>query len=414
MRAAIATIFAAAVAAELDPFDVIPLTQLARRVGAADPEQIYVAVGNSSDSVVITWITSTSGTDTSVEYGPTSTFGSTATGTAGSYKIGSYTSGEIKTVHVTGLSPAQTYYYRVGGASGWSPMYSFTSNSVGPSFPYPLAVMGDPGQTTNSNSTFTHVASSKARSFLITGDLSYADGDQPRWDTFQRLIQPLATGMISGLVTGNHDEETSGGQSYVAYNARWTMPYLPEFASSTKSVFYSYEVGPVHVIVLASFVAFTASSPQYKFLQADLASIDRSKTPWVIAAAHAPWRTSNTAHTNDGQTMRELYEPILAAAKVPIVFFRHVHAYERTCPMIGTSCVDGGLTYITIGDGGNREGLYTKWLSQPAWSAYRLAQYGSGLLEVNNATHATWSWLRNADGPGKVYDSVTIANTWTA
>lgn len=262
MRAAIATIFAAAVAAELDPFDVIPLTQLARRVGAADPEQIYVAVGNSSDSVVITWITSTSGTDTSVEYGPTSTFGSTATGTAGSYKIGSYTSGEIKTVHVTGLSPAQTYYYRVGGASGWSPMYSFTSNSVGPSFPYPLAVMGDPGQTTNSNSTFTHVASSKARSFLITGDLSYADGDQPRWDTFQRLIQPLATGMISGLVTGNHDEETSGGQSYVAYNARWTMPYLPEFASSTKSVFYSYEVGPVHVIVLASFVAFTASSPQ--------------------------------------------------------------------------------------------------------------------------------------------------------
>lgn len=82
--------------------------------------------------------------------------------------------------------------------------------------------------------------------------------------------------------------------------------------------------------------------------------------------------------------------------------------------MIGTSCVDGGLTYITIGDGGNREGLYTKWLSQPAWSAYRLAQYGSGLLEVNNATHATWSWLRNADGPGKVYDSVTIANTWTA
>ena len=50
----------------------------------------------------------------------------------------------------------------------------------------------------------------------------------------------------------------------------------------------------MHVIVLASFVAFTASSPQYAFVQADLAKIDRAKTPWVIAAAHAPWRTSNT------------------------------------------------------------------------------------------------------------------------
>ena len=143
--------------------------------------------------------------------------------------------------------------------------------------------------------------------------------------------------------------------------------------------------------------------------------------------------------------------------------------------MIGTSCTPSGISYITIGDGGNRcvggdsrvargsvpcdggssdersinalfatrradsspppqrgsyhhrlllsilphptprsEGLYTSWLAQPAWSAYRLAQYGSGLLEFNNATHATWSWLRNADGPGKVYDTTTFVNTWTA
>lgn len=59
-------------------------------------------------------------------------------------------------------------------------------------------------------------------------------------------------------------------------------------------------------------------------------------------------------------------------------------------------------------------GLYTKWLAQPAWSAFRLAEYGSGVLNVLNATHAAWSWLRNVDGQGKVFDSTTLINTWTA
>jgi hypothetical protein len=40
--------------------------------------------------------------------------------------------------------------------------------------------------------------------------------------------------------------------------------------------------------------------------------------------------------------------------------------------------------YITIGDGGNREGLATKWLAQTPVSAYRMATYGHGELEVVN------------------------------
>ena len=34
--------------------------------------------------------------------------------------------------------------------------------------------------------------------------------------------------------------------------------------------------------------------------------------------------------------------------------------------------------------------------SQPAWSAFREASFGFGLLEVLNATHANWEWKRNA------------------
>jgi len=49
--------------------------------------------------------------------------------------------------------------------------------------------------------------------------------------------------------------------------------------------------------------------------------------------------------------------------------------------------------HITIGDGGNREGLAAKWNSpQPAWSAFRQASYGHGELEVVNATALHWTW----------------------
>ena len=37
------------------------------------------------------------------------------------------------------------------------------------------------------------------------------------------------------------------------------------------------------------------------------------------------------------------------------------------------------------------------WLQPaPAWSAFREASFGSGKLELVNATHARWAWLRVA------------------
>jgi hypothetical protein len=54
--------------------------------------------------------------------------------------------------------------------------------------------------------------------------------------------------------------------------------------------------------------------------------------------------------------------------------------------------------YVTIGDGGNREGLAAKWSNpQPAWSAFRQASYGHGELQVFNSTHMLWEWHQNPD-----------------
>ena len=109
--------------------------------------------------------------------------------------------------------------------------------------------------------------------------------------------------------------------------------------------------------------------------------------------------------------MRITLEPLLHAAKVNMVFAGHVHAYERSFAVNNRAVDATGAIHITIGDGGNREGLYTKWLSpQPSTSAFRQAEYGHGELTITSATTATWTWIRNADPEPKQTDSVTVTN----
>ena len=41
---------------------------------------------------------------------------------------------------------------------------------------------------------------------FYAGDLSYADGYQPRWDSFGRLIEPSAARVPWQVIEGNHEE----------------------------------------------------------------------------------------------------------------------------------------------------------------------------------------------------------------
>lgn len=63
--------------------------------------------------------------------------------------------------------------------------------------------------------------------------------------------------------------------------------------------------------------------------QADLAKVDRKRTPWLIVLLHAPWYNSNWAHQGEGDSMMASMEPLLYSAHVDMVIAGHVHAYER-------------------------------------------------------------------------------------
>lgn len=378
---------------------------------AGGPEQLWLAFGATPDVITVSWLTNGTGAQTVVSYGTVNgTLDKTATGAPGKpYTCGSYTSGAIHQVTLSGLAPKTTYFYSVGAAGAASTVRSFVSSpGVGAFYPYTFAAIGDLGQTAYSADTLAHVsASSTVNSAFLSGDVSYADGDQPRWDSFQRMADTLASSMPFMVASGNHEIE--GACLYEAYQARFAS--MPAGGRADGPLYYSYEVGPAHVIVLASFFVYSSGSAQYNWLQADLAKVDRTKTPWLLVIIHAPWYNSNSAHQGDGELMRQTLEPMLHAAKVNMVFAGHVHAYERSFAVNNKAVDPTGAIHITIGDGGNREGLYTKWVSpQPSTSAFRQSEYGHGELTITSATTATWTWIRNADPEPKQTDSVTITN----
>lgn len=147
-------------------------------------------------------------------------------------------------------------------------------------------------------------------------------------------------------------------------------------------------------------------------MNADIASIDYSKTPWVVVSLHAPWYNSNKDHQGNGEPARLGLEEIFIKAGVSAIFSGHVHAYERSAPVKAYAVVPAGpgsIVHFNIGDAG--AGLYTTWNSpQPAWSAFRNATWGHGRFVVLNATHSEWTWHMNDAPTTDAQDSYVLLN----
>ncbi|KAH0971615.1 hypothetical protein GBA52_023771 [Prunus armeniaca] len=366
-----------------------------------DPQQVHISLVGK-DHMRVSWVTDSKHGKSVVEYGKApGKYNSKATGEDTSYKYFFYSSGKIHHVTIGPLEPATIYYYRCGGSE-----QEFSFKTPPQKLPLEFAVAGDLGQTEWTNSTLEHIGSIDYDVLLLPGDLSYADTHQRLWDSFGRIVEPYASKRPWMVTEGNHEIESFPiiyPTGFKAYNARWRMPY--QESGSTSNLYYSFEVAGTHVIMLGSYVEFDAESDQYRWLQADLAKIDRKKTPWLVVLLHAPWYNTNTAHQGEGESMRQAMEELLYNARVDVVFAGHVHAYERFTRIYNNEADPCGPVYMTIGDGGNREGLALTF-EEPAspLSLYREPSFGHGRLRILNETHAFWGWHRNNDSNSVVKD----------
>ncbi|KAJ6830044.1 putative purple acid phosphatase 20 [Iris pallida] len=373
------------------------------------PQQVHISqVG--LEKMRVTWITDGDAPST-VDYGTSSgSYPFSASGSSDSYSYALiYESGQIHDVVIGPLNPDTVYYYRCSS----NPAREFSFRTPPSKLPIKFAVAGDLGQTGWTKSTLEHIAKSGYDMLLLPGDLSYADFWQPRWDSYGRLVEPLASSRPWMVTQGNHEIEKVPllGSPFKAYNARWRMPY--DLSGSESNLYYSFDAagGAIHVIMLASYADYDSSSDQHKWLAGDLAKIDRQKTPWVVAVIHAPWYNSNDDHQDEGEDMRKAMEELLYQARVDLVFAGHVHAYERFTRVYNNNADECGPVHITIGDGGNREGLATEYIDpQPKISVFREASFGHGQLDVVNGTQALWTWHRNDEDEAVVADKVWLTS----
>jgi hypothetical protein len=344
-----------------------------------------------------------------------------------------YKSGYIHHVLLTDLEPLTRYYYRCGDF-----ILQITSNILNfktltktgdASNNLIFGVIGDIGQTINSFSTINHlIKEPNINMILHTGDLSYADCDQPLWDSYGEMIEPLSSVLPWMVCPGNHEIEFNGtdyANLFTAFEKRYRMPYvkpveygdviiksainpntgLPFCTPSIFQVeynygnsFYYFDSGLAHMIFLNPYTNTNKTSTQYNWLENNLASVNRSLTPWIIIVMHCPWYSSNINHYADTQTiwMRKSMEHLFYEYNVNIVFNGHVHDYERTYPVYKNETDSRGPVYITIGNAGNLEGLDNKYYEQPKWSAFRNGtEYGYGTLTILNEKKMLWRWYIN-------------------
>ncbi|TYH82267.1 hypothetical protein ES332_D02G047700v1 [Gossypium tomentosum] len=239
--------------------------------GYWEPEQIFVSLSSTHDSVWISWI--------------------------------------------TGLKPNTFYYYQCGDPSipAMSDVHYFrTMPASGPrSYPGRIAIIGDLGLTYNTTSTIDHLMSNHPNLVLLIGDASYAnlyltngtgadcyscafsdtpihETYQPRWDYWGRFMQPLVSKVPLMMIEGNHEiEEQIEKKTFAAYSARFAFP--SEESGSSSTFYYSFNAGGIHFVMLGGYTDYNKSGDQYQWLKKDLAKVDRKVTPWLVATWHPPW-----------------------------------------------------------------------------------------------------------------------------
>lgn len=131
-------------------------------------------------------------------------------------------------------------------------------------------------------------------------------------------------------------------------------------ALSNPPFWYSFEYGQVHVTMINTETDFDSApdgpdgsamldggpfgkpGQQLAFLEADLASVDRSVTPWLIVAGHRPWYSTGTSD-NICTPCQAAFEKTLYKHGVDVAIFGHVHNAQAFKPVYNGTADPAGF-----------------------------------------------------------------------
>ncbi|MFI5295777.1 MAG: metallophosphoesterase [Thermodesulfovibrionales bacterium] len=296
----------------------------------------YLVYEGSNTSMAVLWQTDATESNI-IHWGTDTTY---SLGQAPSTEYGDH---QHKVV-IPGLHPNTKYYYKVDGYG----LGSFHTAPDSSAKSVKILSYGDTRSRPESQELVVarmRVAYASDPAFqsivLHSGDWVSGDGESYWTSQFFVNTNPQMHAFQSEVpiegVRGNHEGAGTYFKKYFPY------PYVNSF-------YWSFDYGPVHIVVLDQYVSYSPGSAQYNWLINDLASTTK---PWKILMFHEPaWGAGG--HENNTATQKYL-QPLCKKYQIDLVLNGHNHYYAR-------ALVDG-IPHITNGGGGAP--LYTPDATYP-------------------------------------------------
>jgi hypothetical protein len=261
-----------------------------------------------------------------------------------------------------------------------------------------IVAAGDWHCTPDAAKAISVAKSLKPQLILGLGDYSSTETD----DCWVNLSKPIDS--ITQIAIGNHDNEYDG----------LATSYLNHYGLTKQ--FYSYDIGNVHVLTMASEEDFKVGSEQYNFVLSDLRnSASDPNIKWIVATMHTPFYVSpnecSAAGCEGDEELRDIYHPLFDKYGVDIVLQAHVRNYERSFPLTfnqdsssqptitSTSRQEyknpNGVIFAVVGTGGGE--LKHDLNGQAAYMAYQ-QDTDFGVLDIHFSDKKLDAKFVNNDG----------------
>jgi acid phosphatase type 7 len=339
--------------------------------------------------------------------------------------------------YLCGLTPATTYYYRVGGGPAGSEVWSEVSSFATTPKPGPGKVtIGVTGDSRGEGQDAWRAVSRRMNALsptvqLFSGDMVNLAVDQPAWEKWLDSAwrdsddSPLTLSRLLMLSThGNHENHTT------LFYGNLVLPQdqakFPKYAE----LFYSVDIGPVHLVVVDdAWIGDESGDPEYaatltSWLEADLsaANANRENVPWIVTMHHHG-EFSSSAHGTDGDVIRgrKYFVPIWDKHHVDVALAGHDHTYERSkilhgplmgpddLPSVQTDPKDGTVYVVCAGVGAPAYGSGTSAFTEVSHDYKQGGAIGLyGLITADEHSFKLDAYELRPDGSDPIFDTLTI------
>lgn len=373
-------------------------------------EQVFITTTGLVGEMAVSWVTQTgAAASEEVFYGLSpSALTASATGASSVLSVEMAVPIRVHIAVMTDLAPNTKYFYQVGGNVTTFSFINEPSRLGGKTY----AVYADLGLASDYalTSLLADAANGAFDAVAHAGDFCYnlEDSGGAAGNAFMNGISPIISTVPFYVVAGNH--ETMSDNSFAHYLARFAAAgKLGENSGNPgadAARWNSFDDGLVHWVQIDteiySYGTDAQIAAQKAWLAADLAAVNRTKTPWVLSQGHKGYYES--PKTDWG--VLGISEPF-ADANVDIYFTGHTHNYQRSAAFANEAasdveCLTGnvytnckGTIAILAGSPGMDQGMGTRLMPKDILEKVIYA-WGYGKLTVCNATHLHWQWFEVA------------------